>query len=72
MEHLVLSDGLASISVYIESNPREGLIGGTSIGAVHAVGNRVDGHQVTIVGEVPSDTVEAVLAGMRYVPGESP
>jgi sigma-E factor negative regulatory protein RseB len=72
VEHLVLSDGLASISIYIESDPGEGLIGGTSIGAVHAVGNRVAGHQVTIVGEVPSDTVEAVLAGIRYDPGESP
>ena len=69
VEHFVLADGLASISVYVESDPKEGLEGGTRIGAVHAAGHRVSGHQVTVVGEVPSETVEAVLAGIRHVPG---
>lgn len=64
--HFVLSDGLASVSVYIEHDPKEGLEGGTRIGAVHAAGSRVSGHQVTVVGEVPSVTVEAVLAGIRH------
>jgi len=66
----VLSDGLASVSVYVEAgNPREGLEGGTHIGAVHAVGKRVSGHQITVVGEVPPETVETVLAGIRHVSG---
>ena len=51
--HFVLSDGLASVSVYVESDPQEGLEGATRIGAVHAAGDRVSGHQVTVVGEVP-------------------
>lgn len=58
VDHFVLSDGLASVSVYVETNPREGLEGSTRIGAVHAVGRRVSGYQVTVVGEVPAVTVE--------------
>ncbi|MCB2262421.1 MAG: MucB/RseB C-terminal domain-containing protein [Candidatus Thiosymbion ectosymbiont of Robbea hypermnestra] len=70
VDHFVLSDGLASVSVYVETNPREGLEGGTRIGAVHAVGKRVSGHQITVVGEVPPETVGMVLAGIRPGPGE--
>ncbi|WP_165742245.1 MucB/RseB C-terminal domain-containing protein [Candidatus Thiosymbion oneisti] len=70
VDHFVLSDGLASVSVYVEAgNPQAGLEGGTHIGAVHAVGKRVSDHQVTVVGEVPPETVEAVLAGLRHAPG---
>jgi sigma-E factor negative regulatory protein RseB len=72
VEHFVLSDGLASVSVYVERDPREGLVGETSIGAVHAVGHRVSSHQITVVGEVPSETVEAVLAGIRHDGGGTP
>jgi len=69
VDHFVLSDGLASLSVYVEGSPREVLEGGTRIGAVHAVGKRVSDHQVTVIGEVPLETVETVLAGIRHVPG---
>lgn len=72
VEHLVLSDGLASVSVYVESDPQEGLEGSTRIGAVHAAGNRVSGHQVTVVGEVPAATVDAVLAGIQHAGGDRP
>ena len=67
VDHFMLSDGLASVSIYVEAgDPREGLEGGTHIGAVHAVGKRVAGHQITVVGEVPPETVETVLAGIRH------
>jgi len=70
VDHFVPSDGLASVFVYVEAdNPQGGLEGGTYIGAVHATGKRVSDHQVTVVGEVPSETVETVLAGIRQVPG---
>jgi sigma-E factor negative regulatory protein RseB len=70
VEHFVLSDGLASVSVYVEADPQEGLDGGTRIGAVHAAGGRVSGHQVTVVGEVPAVTIQAVLTGVRRLAGE--
>jgi sigma-E factor negative regulatory protein RseB len=65
-EHYVLSDGLASVSVYIERDMENGLRGGTRIGAVHAVGGVIADHQVTVVGEVPAATVQLVLAGIVH------
>lgn len=66
MAHFVLSDGLASVSVYIETGEEDGLNGGSHIGAVHAAGGQIAGHQVTVVGEVPEDTVQAVLDGIAF------
>lgn len=62
IEHMVYSDGLASYSVFIErlrgtSAPMEGH---SRVGAVSAFGKMVEGHQVTVVGEVPRETVERV------------
>jgi len=65
MHHLLLSDGLASVSIYIEDGEASGLDGPARMGAANAVGARVDGHQVTVVGEVPAATVEAVLHGVH-------
>jgi len=72
VEHFVLSDGLASVSVYVEGDEAEGLDGATRIGAVHAAGGRVAGHQVTVVGEVPEKTVGVVLSGIRRADEDGP
>jgi len=70
VEHLVLSDGLASVSVYLEKNAsEEGLAGGAHLGAVNAWGGVVGDHRVTAVGEVPADTVRQIVESMRI---ESP
>lgn len=59
-EHLVYSDGLATVSVYVEmaSADGDGLMGLSSMGAMNAYGAIVDGHEVVVVGEVPAATVE--------------
>lgn len=57
-EHFVFTDGLASISVYVE--PREagnGVLGSRQMGAVQVLGLTVDPYHVTIVGEVPPETL---------------
>jgi sigma-E factor negative regulatory protein RseB len=64
-EHFLVSDHLASVSVFIERAGQGGLTGESRMGAVHAIGGRVAGHQVTVVGQVPPETVAAVLAGLR-------
>jgi sigma-E factor negative regulatory protein RseB len=77
VRHLVFSDGLASVSVFIEprgpqATPMHGL---ARVGAAFAYSRDLDGHQVTAVGEVPAATVEAIAAGvMRGTPagGNSP
>ncbi|MCB1761771.1 MAG: MucB/RseB C-terminal domain-containing protein [Gammaproteobacteria bacterium] len=69
VSHFVLSDGLASLSLYIEnggSDPESALIGGSRIGAVNAFGRVTDGYQITAVGAVPAATVERVAAAVRH------
>jgi sigma-E factor negative regulatory protein RseB len=58
-EHQVYSDGLATVSVFIEKSdkPSAAMKGVTSMGAVHAFGTQVADHQVTVVGEVPAATI---------------
>jgi len=60
VEHLVFSDGLASVSVFIEQldAASETLAGLDAMGAVNAFGRMVGDYQITVVGEVPAATVE--------------
>ncbi len=70
MDHFVLSDGLATVSVYVEARPSaEGLRGLSAMGAVNAYGSEVAGHEVTVVGQVPPKTVRAVADALSYVNG---
>lgn len=59
-EHMVFSDGLATVSVYVEKMQpdADGFTGLSSKGAMNAYGSLVDGYQVTVVGEVPPATVQ--------------
>ena len=68
IEHFLFTDRLSAYSIYIEDGPQDGLDGVTNIGAVHAAGRQIDGHQVTAIGEVPAATVEAAIAGARLRP----
>lgn len=68
VRHLVYSDGLASFSVFIEkmhSGGRKPMRGLTRMGAVHAFGKMMAGHQITVVGEVPEQTVLAVAGSVQ-------
>lgn len=71
VQHLVYSDGLASVSVFIEpadprSQPMRGL---AQVGGAFAFSRALDGHQVTAVGEVPPVTVEAIAASVTKEEG---
>lgn len=59
VSHLVFSDGLATVSVFIEpvagmAKPMQGL---SNQGVVHIYAKTMDGHQITVLGEVPAATV---------------
>ena len=61
--HLVISDGLAAVSVFIENTVSPDKNSGpmvTSMGAAHAYRASMNGHQITAVGEVPASTVEQI------------
>jgi len=62
-EHWVLSDGLANVSVYFEklSDKDEPFVGLSPMGAINAFGGVRDGHQITVIGEVPAQTVELLV-----------
>ena len=68
VEHLVYSDGLAVVSVFIEKAEAKAessvLSGLTHMGAVYAFGKVIDGHQVTVVGEAPALTVDMIGASV--------
>ena len=68
VSHVMLSDGMASVSVYVEYVGREDQqnvsLGWSRMGAMNAytVGN--DEALITVVGEVPKETVEAIAAAV--------
>lgn len=62
VEHIMYTDGLASVSVFIEAAKQAAKVGGniSRMGAVSAYVNRLNNHQVTVVGEVPVATVRMI------------
>jgi sigma-E factor negative regulatory protein RseB len=65
-EHLVYSDGLTSVSVFIESLENERPVQGfTVLGGSSAFSTTVEGYQVTVVGEVPEPTARMIGDSMR-------
>jgi len=67
VEHMVYSDGLASVSVFVE--PAEAtdseLSGLSRMGAAHAFTLILEGRQITAVGEVPPHTVQRIARALR-------
>ena len=61
-EHMVFTDGLATLSVYIEKvmANETAFTGLSNMGAMNAFGSVLGDYQVTVVGEVPAATVQSV------------
>jgi sigma-E factor negative regulatory protein RseB len=61
-EHQVYSDGLASVSVYIEdqTGDAKAVTGPSKIGTANAYSRKVGKKQVTVIGEVPQKTVRDI------------
>jgi sigma-E factor negative regulatory protein RseB len=78
----VFSDGVASVSVFVEPQSRLPANGRrepapqtlTRLGSSSAVSTEVDGHRVTAIGEAPPDTVRAIAGSLRsgFAPRERP
>lgn len=64
---LVYSDGLASVSVFIETQSRQtdAMKGLARVGSAYTFSTTVQGHQVTAVGEVPAQTVQFIVNSMK-------
>jgi len=68
--HMVYSDGLASVSVFVEKYQGDDkhLQGASTMGAVNAYGHSLGDYFVTVVGEVPLKTVQAMAQSISKVP----
>ena len=60
IQQMIYTDGLASLSVFVEKRTSESHHGGTSMGAVNAFMRELDEYSVTAIGEVPAATVKLV------------
>lgn len=67
MEHLVYSDGVASVSVFVEAGvaAAEQGVGPSRMGAANAYTTMTGGFLITAVGEVPVRTVETMALSAR-------
>jgi sigma-E factor negative regulatory protein RseB len=63
--HILYSDGLANVSVFIAQSSDGSSQGPNSVGGSNSYSAVVDDHLVTAVGDVPSMTVEQIATTMR-------
>ena len=66
LDHFVFSDGLESLSVYIEqASAGAALRGASQMGAVNAFGREIGGNQVTVIGQVPALAVQQIATTIQ-------
>ena len=63
--HMLFSDGLASVSVFIAAAGQDDAKGPSRFGASNSYSVVIDDHHVTAVGQVPAATVEQIASTMR-------
>jgi sigma-E factor negative regulatory protein RseB len=67
--HIVLSDGLSAVSIFIEQaggQPNVTPIGLSRAGAFNVYKRKLDDYFVTAVGEAPAESVRTIANGMEY------
>lgn len=70
-EHLVYTDGLATVSVFVEKRAQghaPASEGPSRMGALYVLGKTVEQHHLTVVGEVPAKTVALIGNSIAPVP----
>ncbi|MCP4078030.1 MAG: hypothetical protein GY744_17810 [Gammaproteobacteria bacterium] len=65
-QQMIVSDGMASVSIFIERTSGQSLSGESSMGAVNAFGTRFNDFTVTAIGEVPAVTVKTLAESTVY------
>lgn len=63
--HIVYGDGLATVSVFIAEGQDQSIARRSNVGASNSFSIQVGNHQVTAIGEVPSETVQRIATSMR-------
>jgi len=68
VSQIVFSDGLAAISVFIESGNQSRTEGSMQQGAMNVIGKRQGDFWLTIVGEVPASAIRQVANSIEFKP----
>ena len=70
VEHFIYSDGLATISIYVEklNNQQPIIVETANFGGVNTYSTSTDGYQITAVGEVPKTTVQLIANSVKLSP----
>lgn len=71
VQQMVLTDGMASVSVFIEPTSEKSLQGESSMGAVNAYAIRLHEYTITAIGEVPPLTVKTIAESVTYLNQDS-
>ena len=68
VEHFIYTDGLASVSIFVEkiSQQQQKINSGiANFGGVNTYSTLSDGYQITAVGEVPKATVKLIVDSVQ-------
>ena len=71
VDHMLLSDGFASVSVYLETKKADSTMdtqlpeGIHSVGAINSMIRTLGDTQLTVLGEVPASTVKFIAEGVK-------
>ncbi|MGR9051156.1 MAG: MucB/RseB C-terminal domain-containing protein, partial [Gammaproteobacteria bacterium] len=65
VEHLLLTDGFSSVSVYLENKNEKVPAGPYANGSVNAFSKILGDYLVTVIGEVPSANVQYIAEGIK-------
>ena len=68
VQHMILTDGLASVSVFISKvdDQKDAYHGAHTKGVINAYARDLNQHQITVVGEVPKGTVQLIGSSIFY------
>ena len=65
VDHLLLSDGFTTVSIYMENKSAAVQSGHQSVGAVNSYSRTINNYQLTVMGEVPAETVKLIGEGVK-------
>ncbi len=67
--HILLSDGVSLISVYVDAQAGtvESQLETYTIGAINLVTSVRNGYRLTVLGEVPEQTIQPILDGIKLI-----
>ncbi len=66
VDHLLLSDGFSSVSVYLDQEDEETVYGLQTLGSVNSFTRIQNGTLIVVLGEVPAKTVKYIADGIVF------